>query len=74
MTVKGQISHETTIWCGTCPEWNSQPGHGNAKRWRRAGWRMTLDYGWVCPTCSVRIKNGEDPEKFHDWTKEEDLQ
>ena len=48
---KGQISRETTIWCDLCPEWNSQPGVGNAPRWRKAGWKLTRERGWICPNC-----------------------
>ena len=62
---KGQISRETTVWCGLCSLWNTKPGTGNSSWWRREGWRMTREHGWVCPGCRDKLKAGWVPADDH---------
>lgn len=56
---KGYISREHTIWCGGCPHWTTEAVDTRAelaKLSRKRGWKKTKQYGWLCHTCVIRMK------------------
>jgi hypothetical protein len=45
----GRIVLEKTCTCGKCERF--QGGWEGADELRRNGWRLTREYGWICPDC-----------------------
>lgn len=50
-----RITTEKTIWCGMCAHWDQRPyERGLVKIWKREGWRLTRQHGWLCPSCAKK--------------------
>lgn len=55
---KGYVNTQYTFWCGgnakrQCVEWSQYSGPRSlaTKDAKRAGWRLTREFGWQCPDC-----------------------
>lgn len=60
---KGYISREFTVWCGGCIEWRQEGAARQAlaaKAFRKSGWKLTEQKGWLCPIC---VENGPRNER-----------
>jgi len=56
--MKGRISTEFTVWCGTCIKWHQL----SAKNQKSAiiyfssnGWKKIKPAGWICPVCLEKL-------------------
>ena len=52
--MKGRISTQYTVWCGTCNQWeylDVKAGVSKVKAAKYLGYKLVIDKGWVCPAC-----------------------
>jgi hypothetical protein len=52
--MKGRISTQYTVWCGTCGEWDYldvKAGVSKVKAAKAIGYKLVIEKGWVCPKC-----------------------
>ena len=52
--LKGRISVEIYVWCGSCSRWTrveSKTKVRAANEARGKGWIQTRAHGWLCPEC-----------------------
>lgn len=59
--MKGEITREYTFWCGKegCANWAQYPSANQreaVKEAKRASWRKTKVFGWICPECVSKEK------------------
>lgn len=57
--MKGRVTKQFVVWCGTCARWEQGGNVEKAAidRWTHAGWNLTKRYGWRCPNCVMLSKS-----------------
>lgn len=59
MANKGTLEVGYTVWCGECGNWEQTTGLKPRcmKVFRKRGWKLTKDRGWLCKTCHNKTKS-----------------
>jgi hypothetical protein len=56
--LKGRIAKYFTVWCGVCcGQFDGAMSHNKSEvaiKAKQAGWKLTEQYGWLCPDCLRR--------------------
>lgn len=55
----GYISRQHTVFCGVCGNWDREESELKSKCikvWKKLGWKLTKDRGWLCPNCYSKLK------------------